>query len=256
MTSGLHKAYLLLNDSDIRALHTKPELIGFPQIARMGLRPVQQEGNFLPLANPNPRVTAPARPLAPPRSETRIQRIECLAVCAMMAALCKSPRSVIPFSMEAKRSELGDRFQAAGVPMFSDLPEKEAGALGYVGGTIAGEAMWAFFSPYAGKNAVSPFTAALVCNLWIEDRLYIDRLQPDDSIRPDLSLDEGSIFREGGKFEAAWADFNELVLGLPNCPFHDERDFARIKRTASKLVGPMHERFQARGLFLSKEIPN
>ena len=195
-----------------------------------------------------------SRQLAPPRHETRQQRLEAMLPCAMMAVLCRSPRSVIPTSRRDDRDAMALRFQEAGDVMVSDLPLREANAMTITIGEMAGEVMYDFASPYAGAKAVSPYTAALACNLWLEDRLFVDRLQPDGARCPDLGLEPDSIFHEGNAFANAWADFNELILGLPDCPYHDPDSLARISRTARKLVGPMHARLQQRGLYLSKEI--
>jgi hypothetical protein len=197
---------------------------------------------------------ASARTMTPPRKETRLQRLEAMIPCAMMVILCAGPRSVIPTNRRRERLEMNRRFQDAGDRMVSDLPLRDANPLAVAVGEVAGEVMWDFASPYAGARAVSPFTAALTVNLWLEDRLFTNRLQPDGTTQPDLSLEEGSIFHEGGPFANAWADLNELILGLPDCPFHDPNSLARIQRTARKLVGPMHDRLQARGFYLSKEI--
>lgn len=198
---------------------------------------------------------ASARTMTPRRTETRIQRLEAMIPCAMMVILCAGPRSIIPTSKRDKRLEMNRKFQDAGDRMVSDLPLREANPLAITVGEVAGEVMWNFASPYAGVKAVDPFTAALAVNLWLEDRLFTDRLQPDGTKRPDISLEEGSIFHEGGLFANAWADLNELILALPDCPFHDPNSLARIQRTARKLAGPMHDRLQARGFYLSKELP-
>jgi hypothetical protein len=192
--------------------------------------------------------------MTPPRKETRLQRLEAMIPCAMMVILCAGPRSVIPTRQRRERLEMNRRFQDAGDHMVSDLPLRDANALAITVGEVAGEVMYDFASPYAGAKAVSPFTAALVVNLWLEDRLFVDRLQPDGTKRSDLSLDEGSIFHEGNAFASVWADFNELILGLPDCPFHDPDSLSRVQRTARKLVNPMHQKLQARGFYLSKEI--